>query len=103
MLRILASVLPHEAGQASGANSAIREIGGVFGVTVLASVFANLGGYATPQLFVDGLQPAVLVGGGVLALGALAALAVPGVRALRRGAGVAAAAGEALDADAVAA
>jgi EmrB/QacA subfamily drug resistance transporter len=100
---VLASVLPHEAGQASGANSAIREIGGVFGVTVLASVFANLGGYATPQLFVDGLQPAVLVGGGVLALGALAALAVPGVRALRRGAAVPAAAGEALDAEAVAA
>jgi hypothetical protein len=42
-----------------------------------------LGGYASPQQFVDGLQPAVLVGSGVVALGALAALFVPGLRALR--------------------
>ena len=35
-----------EEGQASGANNAIRELGGVFGVAVLASVFAHYGGYA---------------------------------------------------------
>ena len=29
---------------ASGANNAIRELGGVFGVAVLASVFAHQGG-----------------------------------------------------------
>ena len=34
-----------EEGQASGANNAIRELGGVFGVAVLASVFARYGGY----------------------------------------------------------
>ena len=36
-----------EQGQASGANNAIRELGGVFGVAVLASVFAHYGGYET--------------------------------------------------------
>jgi hypothetical protein len=36
---VLSAVLPSEAGQASGANNAIREAGGVFGVAVLASVF----------------------------------------------------------------
>ena len=36
-----------EEGQASGANNAIRELGGVFGVAVLASVFARYGGYET--------------------------------------------------------
>jgi predicted MFS family arabinose efflux permease len=83
---VLASVRPHEAGQASGATNAIREVGGVFGIAVLATIFSNLGGYATPARFVDGLHPAVLVGASVLALGALAALMVPGVRSLRLGA-----------------
>ena len=51
-----------EEGQASGANNAIRELGGVFGVAVLASVFASFGGYESAQAFVDGLVPAVWVG-----------------------------------------
>ena len=38
---------PSEEGQASGANNAIRELGGVFGVAVLASVFAHDGGYTS--------------------------------------------------------
>jgi MFS family permease len=79
---VLSAVRPHEAGQASGANNAIREVGGVFGIAVLAAVFSHLGGYASPVQFVAGLQPAVLVGSGVLAVGALAALMVPG-RSLR--------------------
>ena len=75
---VLSAVRPHETGQASGANNAIREIGGVFGIAVLATVFSNAGGYATPQLFVAGLQPAAFVGAAVLALGAVCALFVPG-------------------------
>ena len=53
---VLSAVRPHEEGQASGANNAIREVGGVFGVAVLASVFSANGGYGTPQTFVDGLE-----------------------------------------------
>ena len=79
---VLSAVRPDEAGQASGANNAIREVGGVFGIAVLAAVFSHVGGYASPVQFVAGLQPAVLVGSGVLAVGALAALMVPG-RSLR--------------------
>ena len=75
---VLSAVRPHETGQASGANNAIREIGGVFGIAILATVFSNAGGYATPQLFVAGLQPAAFVGAAVLALGAVCALFVPG-------------------------
>ena len=44
---VLSSVRPEEEGQASGANNAIRELGGVFGVAVLASVFSHYGGYRT--------------------------------------------------------
>jgi EmrB/QacA subfamily drug resistance transporter len=80
---VLASVGAHETGQASGATNAIREVGGVLGIAVLATVFSNYGGYATPQLFVNGLVPAVIVGAVVLGAGALAALGVPGLKRQR--------------------
>jgi EmrB/QacA subfamily drug resistance transporter len=38
---VLSSVRTEQAGQASGANNAIRELGGVLGVAVLASVFSS--------------------------------------------------------------
>lgn len=77
----LAAVRPEEAGQASGATNAIRELGGVMGVAVLASVFSARGGYADPQAFVDGMTAALPIGAGVLAAGALVALLVPGRQA----------------------
>ena len=77
---VLSSVLPREQGQASGANNAIRELGGVFGVAVLASVFSSYGGYESGTTFVDGLGPAVWAGAAVVALGALAALLIPRAR-----------------------
>jgi EmrB/QacA subfamily drug resistance transporter len=74
---VLSAVKPKEEGQASGANNAIRELGGVFGVAVLASVFARYGGYESGESFVDGMNPAILLGAGVVALGALAAFLIP--------------------------
>ena len=73
---VLGSVRPEEEGQASGANNAIRELGGVFGVAVLATVFAQYGSYASPQSYVDGLVPAVYAGAAIAAVGAIAALFV---------------------------
>jgi EmrB/QacA subfamily drug resistance transporter len=73
---VLSAVKPEEEGQASGANNAIRELGGVFGVAVLASVFAHYGGYGSGQSFVDGLTPAIYVGAALVAAGAVAALGV---------------------------
>ncbi len=75
---VLSAVRTDEEGKASGANNAIREIGGVFGVAVLASVFSASGSYTSPQAYVDGLVPAVWVGAVIVAIGALAALAIPG-------------------------
>ena len=77
LLVTLASVRRVEEGQASGAQAAIRELGGVFGVVVLASIFASYGGYASPDSFSDGTVVAVAVGAVVVALGALACLLVP--------------------------
>jgi EmrB/QacA subfamily drug resistance transporter len=73
---VLSAVRPEEQGQASGANNAIRELGGVFGVAVLASVFAHYGGYGTGTSFTDGMTPAVWIGAIVVALGAVAAFAI---------------------------
>jgi EmrB/QacA subfamily drug resistance transporter len=74
---ILASVRTDQAGQASGATNAIRELGGVLGIAVLATVFTGQGGYSSPQAFVDGLTPAMLVGAAVLAAGAAVAALLP--------------------------
>jgi MFS family permease len=77
---VLSAVRPEEEGQASGANNALREVGGVFGVAVLAAIFAHRGGYQSGQAFVDGLNAAVWVGAGVVAAGAVAALFIPRLR-----------------------
>jgi EmrB/QacA subfamily drug resistance transporter len=80
---VLSAVRPEEEGQASGANNALRELGGVFGVAVLAAIFAHSGNYPAPpdfsgQPFVDGMKTAVWVGTAVVAVGALVSLLIPG-------------------------
>jgi len=74
---VLSSVRPAQHGQASGANNAIRELGGVLGVAVLATIFSSLGGYRTGHVFVASMDPALLIGAAVVAAGAAAALAIP--------------------------
>ncbi|MFQ6849919.1 MFS transporter [Streptomyces sp. 35M1] len=81
---VLSSVRPAEQGIASGANNALREVGGALGVSVLAAVFAARGGYGSPRLFVDGTMPALWIGAGAVALGALVALLIPGRRSAGR-------------------
>ncbi len=77
---VLTSVPVEDEGKASGANNGIRELGGVFGVAILAAVFSHVGGYGSGQSFVDGMVPAVIAGGAVVGLGALAAMAIPARR-----------------------
>ena len=75
---VLSSVGLRDEGKASGASNAIREVGGVFGVAVLASIFARTGGYESPGTFNEGLVAATWVGAAVVGVGAVIALAVPG-------------------------
>jgi MFS family permease len=77
---VLSSVGREEEGRASGANSAIRELGGVLGVAVLASVFSHYGGYESGQTFTDGTIPAVFIGAAVVLGGSVAAFAIRRVR-----------------------
>ena len=77
---VLSSVRPEHEGKASGANNAIREVGGVFGVAILASIFAHAGGYQSAHTFSHGTNSAVLVGAAVVAAGSLAAALIRGRR-----------------------
>jgi len=74
---VLGSVRRSEEGIASGATNALRELGGVFGIAVLAAVFAARGSYLSGPDFVHGLRAAVAVGAGVVAVAAVAMLVVP--------------------------
>jgi EmrB/QacA subfamily drug resistance transporter len=67
-------------GVASGANAAFRELGGVLGIAVLGAVFSSNGGYSSGQDYVNGMTSAAYVGAAVVAVGAIAALIVPGRR-----------------------
>ncbi|MFG2118957.1 DHA2 family efflux MFS transporter permease subunit [Streptomyces sp. NPDC048710] len=77
---VMSSVLPTEQGIASGANNALREVGGALGIAVMSSIFSAQGGYESAQAFVDGLRPALVVGAAVVALAGVAALLIPSRR-----------------------
>ncbi len=71
------SVALEAVGKAAGANSMMRELGGVFGVAVAVSVFAATGGYASAAAFADGFAPAIGLSAGLALAGAVAAVALP--------------------------
>ncbi|WP_129307423.1 DHA2 family efflux MFS transporter permease subunit [Streptomyces sp. L2] len=77
---VMSSVRPQEQGIASGANNALREVGGALGIAVMSSIFSAQGGYESAQNFVDGLRPALVTGAAVVALAAVAALVIPARR-----------------------
>jgi EmrB/QacA subfamily drug resistance transporter len=77
---VVGSVPPADIGKASGSFSMMRQLGGAFGVAILAAVFAAAGGYASAAAFSDGFAPAIGAAAGLALAGALAALALPGRR-----------------------
>ncbi len=77
---VMGTVRPEEEGIASGANNAIREVGGAIGVASLAAVFSAQGGYESASRFVDGLIPALWFGAGALGVAAALVFLVPSLR-----------------------
>jgi EmrB/QacA subfamily drug resistance transporter len=77
---VVGSVPPGDIGKASGAFSTMRQLGGAFGIAILAAVFAAAGSYASPAAFSDGFVPATSTAAGLALAGALGALALPGRR-----------------------
>jgi MFS family permease len=78
---VVGAVAADAIGKAAGANSMMRELGGVFGIAVAVAVFAGAGSYASPASFVDGFGPAIGVAAGLSLTGAIIGLALPGRRA----------------------
>ena len=74
---VMGSVPLEEAGVASGTNSSFRELGGVFGVAVLAAVFTHHAVYSSPHAFFDRFGAAIWVGAAFSAIGIVAALLSP--------------------------
>jgi EmrB/QacA subfamily drug resistance transporter len=77
---VVGSIAADAVGKAAGANSMMRELGGVFGIAVAVAVFAAAGSYASVEAFADGFQPAILVAAGLSLAGAITGLALPGRR-----------------------
>ena len=77
---VVGSVATEAIGKAAGANSMMRELGGVFGIAIVVAVFAGAGSYASPAAFTDGFGPAIGVAAALALAGAVAGLALPGRR-----------------------
>jgi EmrB/QacA subfamily drug resistance transporter len=77
---VLGSVALEAVGKAAGANSMMRELGGVFGIAVAVAVFAGAGGYVSAAAFTDGFAAAIGVAAALSFAGAVAGLALPGRR-----------------------
>jgi len=77
---VVGAVAHDAVGKAAGANSMLRELGGVFGIALAVAVFAAVGSYGSAAAFADGFAPAIGVSALLAGLGALAGLGVPGRR-----------------------
>ncbi|MBO0837953.1 MAG: MFS transporter, partial [Actinobacteria bacterium] len=67
---VVGSVPVLDIGKASGAFTTMRQLGGAFGVAVLAAVFGAAGSYAAPDAFSRGFAPAMAVAAGLALAGA---------------------------------
>ena len=78
---VVGSVAMDAIGKAAGANSMMRELGGVFGIAVAVAVFAGAGSYASAAAFTDGFAPAILVAAACRSPARSPRSALPGRRA----------------------
>jgi EmrB/QacA subfamily drug resistance transporter len=69
---VLTSVEPRFIGKASGAFSAMRQLGGAFGVAILVIGFSAAGSYASSETFTDGFTAAIVASAVLAAAGVLA-------------------------------
>jgi EmrB/QacA subfamily drug resistance transporter len=79
---VINAVATGEIGKASGTFNMFRQLGGAFGVAILAAVFAGTGSFVSAQAFSNGFAPAMGVSAALSLLGALTGLVLPGRRAV---------------------
>ncbi|WSS04822.1 MFS transporter [Microbispora sp. NBC_01189] len=80
---VMTSVGPDQTGIASGTSATLRELGGVFGVALAASVFAHPDNYTSPSIFITSFSHALWLCAALSAVGALVSLTYPRHRALQ--------------------
>jgi predicted MFS family arabinose efflux permease len=73
----MGAVGPADIGRASGAFSMLRQLGGVFGIAIVVSVFAGNGSYASAGAFTRGFIPAMGAAAILALAGAAAAACLP--------------------------
>lgn len=79
---VMISVGPDETGIASGTSATLRELGGVFGVALTATVFSSTGNYASRSIFITHFSSALGVCAVLSAIGAFVSLAYPSLHAM---------------------
>jgi hypothetical protein len=75
---VISSVTASEIGKASGTFSMLRQLSGVFGIAILAAVFARVGSFSSAQAFSNGFASAIRVDAALTLVGAIAGLLLPG-------------------------
>jgi EmrB/QacA subfamily drug resistance transporter len=80
---VIGAVPPADIGKASGTFNTLRQLGGTFGIAILAAVFTAAGSYASGRAFGNGFVPVAFVAAGLSLAGAAAGLAIPGRRPVR--------------------
>jgi EmrB/QacA subfamily drug resistance transporter len=73
---VVGSMSLDHVGKASGVNSMMRELGGVFGIALAVAVFARQGSFVSPARFIDGVGPALILLAVLSVVGALLGLAL---------------------------
>jgi EmrB/QacA subfamily drug resistance transporter len=74
---VVGAVPREQIGRASGTFSALRQLGGAFGVAILVAVFASAGSYGSPETFADGFGPALGVSAALSFAGAVTGFLLP--------------------------
>jgi MFS family permease len=77
---VINAVAANEIGKASGTFNMLRQLGGAFGVAILAAVFAGFGSFGSPQAFSNGFAVAIGVSAALSLVGAIIGMGLPGRR-----------------------
>ncbi|MBV8719289.1 MAG: DHA2 family efflux MFS transporter permease subunit [Chloroflexi bacterium] len=77
---VISSVPPASIGVAAGTLNTLRQLGGTFGVAILAAVFTGNGSYASAASFSDGFVAAIGAAALMALLGAIVGAGLPGRR-----------------------
>lgn len=77
---VVSTNAPADIGKASGAFTTMRQLGGAFGVAILAAAFSASGTYASASAFSVGYRPAMAVAAGLALLGAILGTLLPGAK-----------------------